>query len=172
MAWPSEPSESDLECWWDLIDESERLRCSGIGTDAGQIRFAASHAAARVLVPESQIWREGHASLSHTATLASVACADVRVGIDVEADVPRPRWPAADRQQWPESPAGSWPMFIERWVRHEAMFKCGIEEGGGSPEVIRIQTLGGLSDHILAVVLEPPDSRDGGLTVLTGMNDR
>jgi hypothetical protein len=155
FAWPSEPSESDRQAWWDLLDESERVRCSGIGTGTGQIRFAASHAGARALVPRSQTWREGHASLSHTATMAAVACADVRLGIDVEADVPRPMWSRADRQQWPDSPSGTWSVFIERWVEYEAWFKCGIEDGVGSRAVGNVRGLAGLPDHILAMVLEP-----------------
>ena len=155
LTWPIDPSESEQESWRALLDDSELVRCAGIGARNGQIRFAASHAAAKLLAPEQRMWREGHASLSHTKTLAAVARADVRVGVDIEADVPRPRWSAADRQQWPESPAGSWPTFVERWVQHEAAFKAGIEDGVGTPLVGRIQGLGGLPDHILAVVLEP-----------------
>lgn len=155
LAWPTEPSETDRQSWLDLLDEPERIRLGRIGTTTGRSRFAASHAAARILIPHQQTWQVGRASLSHTTTMVAIATADVRVGIDVEADVPRPCWPAADRQQWPGFPSGSWPVFVDRWVRREASFKAGTLDGVGFPVVRRVRDLDGLPDHILAVVVAP-----------------
>lgn len=160
VAWPADPSDQVRRAWWRLLDEPERVRFGSIGTEAGKRRFAASHAAARLLVPEQRVWEEGCASLSHTGSLAAIACAEVRVGIDVEADVPRPRWVAADRQQWPGSPASCWPGFVKRWVQYEAAFKAGVRDGSGSCMVGRVRDLDGLPDHFLAVALE---SGTGGL---------
>lgn len=156
VAWPNEPPGSDRKAWWELLDKSERVRCAGIGTENGQTRFIASHAAAKVLVPGPQAWRDGRASLSHTARLAAVASADVPVGIDIEADIPRPRWSAADRQQWPGSPASNWSEFVARWVSRESMFKCGVAGDGGSPVLSRVRGLAGVPDHILGVMLGHP----------------
>lgn len=92
--------------------------------------------------------------MSHTATLAAVAIGSVRVGVDIEADVPRSKWSAADRQQWPRSRSDSWSEFVERWVQHEATFKAGAKDCVGSAWVGRIEGLGGVSEHILALVSE------------------
>lgn len=154
VAWPADPSDLARQAWWRLLDEPERVRFGSIGTEAGKHRFAACHAAAKLLVPEQRMWEEGCASLSHARSLAAIACADVRVGIDVEADVPHPRWVAADRQQWPGSPASSWPDFVERWVQYEAAFKAGVGDGVGSCMVGLVDGLDGLPDHVLAVALE------------------
>jgi len=141
---------------WLLLSQQEQQRWQQIGTQRGRIRFAASHAARNALLGSDP--RRQYVSLSHTDGLAVVVAAHVPIGVDVESDRPRHRWPTIDRFRWPEDPARSWTEFIQRWVAWEAGYKARGGASAASAETTAVDAVVGLvsdrkvsHDHVIAL---------------------
>lgn len=155
-AWDPDPPSGLQSRWHALLSRSERRRCATIGTRNGRVRFAASHAAAHVVLPAQRLGGGGTTSLSHSPWLVAIMSAPQPVGIDIEADRPRPNWAMADKQSWPQARSSDWAAFVIRWLTAEARYKAGSGDlSAGGVSVGRVVDLAGIPDHVMAVAWQP-----------------
>lgn len=156
--WDPEPAAQAQRAWSTLLDASLRARAERIGTPRGRVRFTASHAAMTALTsgdPAGVV-----TSLAHTRWCAAVGVSRDRIGVDLEADAPRPLWPVAARTAWGVPGPPTWPDFLEAWVRREAALKAGGGSDAATARVSRV-TLGDVApEHLLAVVGGPGTGGD------------
>lgn len=92
VEWQPDPPPDVLESWAGAVTQGERDRAERIGTRHGRLRLLASHAALARLAAATSL---PNVSLGHTRWCAALAASARPVGVDIEADVPRPRWQAA-----------------------------------------------------------------------------
>ncbi len=157
VRWDSLPAAEAADAWAEGLDARERDRAARIGTPHGRTRFLASHAALHRL-GHAEGW--AHASLSHTRWCAAVAVSPAPIGVDLEADVPRPGWPRAARARWPgrRFPSGGsqddgWADFLRAWVAEEALFKAGGDDGRCTVVTIPLAGDEPVPPHVVAVAL-------------------
>jgi len=176
--WDPMPAARAQRAWLALLDAPLKARAERIGTAIGRVRFAASHAAVAALTGSAR--GRVVTSLAHTRWCAAVGVSPVRIGVDLEADDPRPLWPVAAQVAWGAPGPQSWPVFLDAWVRREAAIKAGGPADGGGADggravgggavgggadggpadggqalVVRVTVGGDAPAHLLAVVGEP-----------------
>lgn len=151
VAWDAAPSEGVMAAWTMALSPGSLKRLDTIGPRRGRVRFAASHAAL-VGLRHTNSLSDGHWSLSHTRWWAAISVSRLPVGVDLEADAPRPLWQRAAVTRWPQDPPGNWSDFLDSWVRAEASFKAGAGTGACcSFAMLRLSGSSLAPDHRLAV---------------------